>query len=110
MMDESKSVEKAAERFAERFRTTKEEIGRFIVGQDEIDEDIFSTIAKDLKLDVKKFDKCLDSGTHADEVEADLQYGVELGVTGTPGSFLNGVALGGALPYADLKSLIEELL
>jgi MoxR-like ATPase len=35
-MNESKSVEKAAEQFAERFRAIKEEIGRFIVGQDEI--------------------------------------------------------------------------
>lgn len=35
-MDKNKSVEKSAEQFAERFQAIKAEIGRFIVGQDEV--------------------------------------------------------------------------
>lgn len=78
--------------------------------QADIDNDIFGKIAKDLGLNTNKFNECLDSGKYTDKVEADYQSGVEIGVSGTPGSFINGNSLGGALPYEDLKLEIEELL
>lgn len=66
--------------------------------------------AVNLGLKTDKFNECLDSGKYADFVEQHLQSGIAAGVTGTPGSFLNGQALGGAVPYSSLKAQIEVLL
>ena len=78
--------------------------------QADIDEEIFAKLAKDLKLDVGKFNKCLDSGKYTDKVESDYQSGVDIEVAGTPGAFINGTRLKGAVPYAELEGEIEELL
>ncbi|MDP2664753.1 MAG: DsbA family protein [bacterium] len=75
-----------------------------------LDLALLPQIAKDLGLDEAAFKSCLDSGKYADRVEADYQQGVQAGVTGTPGSFVNGVPVKGAVPYAVLKSAIEEEL
>jgi protein-disulfide isomerase len=66
--------------------------------------------AKDLSLDQGKFDKCLDSGDKAKIVEANKKAGEQVGVTGTPAFFVNGVMLSGAQPYEEFKSLIDQEL
>ncbi|PJE58538.1 MAG: hypothetical protein COU81_00145 [Candidatus Portnoybacteria bacterium CG10_big_fil_rev_8_21_14_0_10_36_7] len=68
------------------------------------------TVATNLSLDINKFNNCLDSGKYANLVEQHLQAGITAGVTGTPGSFLNGQELGGAVPYASLQAQVEALL
>ena len=73
-------------------------------------DDYFKKAAKDIKLDANKFNTCLTSGKYKDKVAADLEEGANYGVTGTPGSFLNGEELGGAVPYEQLKAEIEKLL
>jgi len=78
--------------------------------QKDIDEEIFAKLAKDLKLDVNKFNKCMTSGKYTDKVESDYQSGVDIEVAGTPGAFINGARLKGAVPYAELEKEIEELL
>ncbi len=49
--------------------------------------DMFKQIAKDLKLDSKKFDSCLDKGTTA-EIDNDLSEGSNAGISGTPGFYV----------------------
>jgi protein-disulfide isomerase len=66
--------------------------------------------AKDLKLDAGKFDKCLDSGDKAKLVEANKKAGEQVGVTGTPAFFVNGVMLSGAQPFEEFKSVIDQEL
>lgn len=61
--------------------------------------DTFKTFAKKLGLKSKQFNDCLEKHKYADEVKKDLKDGSELGVNGTPGFFINGKALSGALPY-----------
>ena len=73
-------------------------------------DDYFEKAAKDIKLDANKFNTCLTSGKYKDKVAADLEEGANYGVTGTPGSFLNGEELGGAVPYEQLKAEIDKLL
>jgi protein-disulfide isomerase len=63
-----------------------------------------------LSLDTAKFDQCLDSGTHAERIKQDLREGTEVGVTGTPAIFINGRAMSGAVPFADLAKIIREEL
>lgn len=57
-----------------------------------------------------KFDTCLDSGEFADEVQAGLTYGSSLGISGTPGFFINGIPLSGAQPYSAFKQIIDAEL
>jgi predicted DsbA family dithiol-disulfide isomerase len=56
--------------------------------------------ARRLGLDQREFDRCLDSGRHAELVQQDLEAGQRVGVTGTPALFVNGVRLeGGAVSF-----------
>ncbi len=66
--------------------------------------------AKDLKLDKKKFEACLDSGEKAEIVTAEAAEGAALGVQGTPGFFINGRFLGGAFPFEVFKEIIDKEL
>jgi protein-disulfide isomerase len=72
--------------------------------------DIFKGYAGQLGLDQAAFDQCLDSDTHAAAVEANLQQGVEFGVRGTPGFFVNRTPLPGAYPIEAFQQLIEQAL
>ena len=63
--------------------------------------------ARTLELDAVQFDFCLDSGKIKPSVEEDLQAGAKAGVNGTPGFFINGIFLNGALPAADFEKIID---
>jgi len=78
--------------------------------QNALDVASLKKYAKQLNLDSTKFDSCLDSGVKASVVSADFQQGVNVGVTGTPTFFLNGVRVCGAQPYAVFKQVIDALL
>ncbi|MBU1907559.1 DsbA family protein, partial [Patescibacteria group bacterium] len=67
-------------------------------------------VAKSLKLDSAKFDACLDSGATAAKVAQDAQEGEASGIQGTPGTFVNGQLVEGAVPYATLKAVIDAQL
>lgn len=73
-----------------------------------ISVDNLKKIAKDLKLNSGKFDKCLDSGEKKTLVEKDTAYGQTLGVQGTPGFFINGQFLAGAFPFPLFKEIIDK--
>jgi len=66
--------------------------------------------AKTLGLDSTTFDDCLDSGKHADQVEADLEAGLAAGVSGTPALFINGRFLSGAQAYDEIAKVIDDEL
>lgn len=66
--------------------------------------------AADLGLDKAKFTSCLTSHKYADKVTQDLNEGQAAGVNGTPTTFVNGVAIVGAVPYAQLKAAIDAAL
>ena len=70
----------------------------------------FKRSAEQLKLDLKSFGQCLDSGKHHAAVEADVQEGARLGVTGTPTFFINGRILVGAQPLESFRKIIEAEL
>lgn len=66
--------------------------------------------AQELKLNTKNFDKCLTSGKYTKMVEQSIQTGSNVGVSGTPAYFINGIMLSGALPYEAFKETIESEL
>jgi predicted DsbA family dithiol-disulfide isomerase len=46
--------------------------------------------AEALSLDVGKFDKCMEDGTHGESIRASMKEAQKVGITGTPG-FVLGV-------------------
>jgi len=70
----------------------------------------FKRSAEHLKLELKSFGQCLDTGKHRAAVEADVQEGARLGITGTPTFFINGRILVGAQPLENFRKIIEAEL
>jgi len=63
--------------------------------------------AKELKLNTKDFNKCLDDGEKAQKVKDDISYAETLGVSGTPAFFVNGHLISGAQPYTVFQLAID---
>jgi protein-disulfide isomerase len=66
--------------------------------------------ARALGLDLARFKAALDSGKQRPAVLADARQGAEVGVTGTPAFFINGILLSGAQPYETFKAVIDGQL
>lgn len=66
--------------------------------------------AKEVRLDVKEFDRCLGSGKFKAVVQQDLMDGARLGITGTPTFFINGREISGNQPLATFEAIIDEEL
>ena len=90
-----------------------EEQGKFweyhdqLFSSSKLDHDALLDYARTLKLDDKQFDSCLTSEKYKAEIEQDLQDGMHAGITGTPGFFINGVALSGSQPEDSFAKLID---
>jgi protein-disulfide isomerase len=59
---------------------------------------------------VAKFDACVAAGTHKAAVQADIDEGRKLGVTGTPAFFINGRLVSGAQPFEHFARIIDDEL
>lgn len=66
--------------------------------------------ARELKLNVAAFSKCLDSGRYKEKVEGETTVAASLGARGTPTFFVNERLLVGAQPFEVFQSVIEEEL
>lgn len=73
-------------------------------------EEAYLKYAADLNLDVEAFTECLTSRRHQEFVEKDRQFAKNLGVTGTPTFFINGLAIVGAQPLQVFKQVIDQEL
>lgn len=84
---------------------------KLFANQEQLGIDNFKKWAKELNLDSKKFDGCLDSGKYSEKVKKDLAEGQSKGVEGTPATFVNGKFIeGGALPFDSFKPIIDSEL
>ncbi len=61
-------------------------------------------------LDMKAFDACVASGKGDPIVQAHIDEGQHYGVSGTPGFFVNGRLLSGAVPLSAFSEIIDEEL
>jgi protein-disulfide isomerase len=81
----------------------------------------FRRLAEELRLDLSRFQACLESGRYAARIRRDLAEGNRLGITGTP-TFLLGITpssgssvrvlkiIRGAKSFSDFQQAIEEVL
>ena len=84
----------------------------------QLSTDYIRKTAADLKLDMKAFAACSTTSKYDDEINAELEEGARLGVTGTPTfvmgrttpTAVEGPILIGALPYARFDATLKELL
>ncbi|MGH9804970.1 MAG: thioredoxin domain-containing protein [Candidatus Acidiferrales bacterium] len=61
-------------------------------------------------LDPAKFNECLESGRTRAAIEADVEEGQRLGLTGTPAFLINGRMLSGAQPIEKFAEVIDQEL
>ncbi|QQG46497.1 MAG: DsbA family protein [Candidatus Niyogibacteria bacterium] len=68
------------------------------------------SFAANLGLESQKFNECLDSEKYLSAVQDESALGRQLGVSGTPSSFINGRHITGALPLSSFEAVIQEEL
>ena len=66
--------------------------------------------AREIGLDVKAFDQCLDSGKYFQKVKKETGVALSLGARGTPVFLINGVMVVGAHPFESFQEIIEDEL
>ena len=80
---------------------------------------IMLQIAKELRLKIDPFTKCMDSQKHIEAILADRDMAVKLGFHGTPGflvvktdgrRFSDPTLIPGALPYGRFSAAIDKLI
>jgi protein-disulfide isomerase len=80
--------------------------------------DYITKTAADLKLDTKAFASCIASTKFDAEIQADMQEGTRIGVTGTPtfvlgrttAASVEGPVVVGALPYVTFDTKLKDLI
>lgn len=110
------SIHPRAQRSAEAAQCAREQ-GKFweyhdalFANQNQLEDSHLTEYARTLGLDIQSFEQCLASNKYTASVQADLTYGTQLGVSGTPAFFINGRLLSGAQPFEAFQAIIEEEL
>jgi protein-disulfide isomerase len=78
--------------------------------QQQLNLDAYKQYARELKLDVPRFEKDLADLTNKKQIDQDKAEAQALGLTGTPSFFVNGRFLNGAKPFEDFAKLINAEL
>lgn len=77
--------------------------------QAKLGDELYVQIAKDLKLNVDKFNKDRASQEAEKEINAEMKQAQDIGISGTPGFLLNGVKILGAYPVDHFEKVMKEL-
>jgi protein-disulfide isomerase len=72
--------------------------------------ELLEQVAEEVGLNVTRFQRDRDDPATAARVDADMEQGASLGVTGTPAFFINGYGLRGAQPIDKFAALIDREL
>ena len=93
---------------------------RLFANQNALSPEVLIKHAEAIGADATQFKECLDSGKQAAQIRAAMAEGEKAGITGTPGFLFGFIEAGGkvkatkeipgAVPYANFKATIDELL
>lgn len=83
---------------------------KVFANQAKMDKETYMQYAKELGLDVKKFEDSINAKRGQPVIDADLAEGKSLGVSGTPGFFVNGKFMSGAQPFKGFADAINAEL
>ena len=81
-----------------------------LFGGELLGTNVYLQYARDLSLEVTSFEACLNSRKYQDEIQADSDFALNLGVRSTPTFFINGLAIVGAQPLDVFKQVIDQEL
>jgi protein-disulfide isomerase len=83
---------------------------RLFANQDKLGPDDLKQHAKDLELDMSRFETDLLNVDGKKKIDADVAEAGALSLSGTPGFFINGRFLSGAQPFETFAKIIDEEL
>lgn len=75
-----------------------------------LSDDLYASLASDIGLDTAAFESCMTQHKYKADIEADMQFAVDLGVQSTPTFFINGLAVVGAQPLEVFQQVIDDEL
>jgi len=83
--------------------------------QDSLGDALYASLAKQVGVNASDFQDCYTSRKYQAKITADQTGGAQAGVTGTPGSFIVGAdgsttLVPGAIPYEQLKAMVDQML
>lgn len=76
---------------------------------DQLEDKKLRKYAKEIGLDLERFDREMDSGSYAEQILEDRYFSLTHGITGTPTTFINDVryAMNGVELIAVVKAILE---
>ena len=77
--------------------------------QGKLGDELYVQIAKELSLNIDKFNKDRTSEDAEKKIQADMKEGQAIGIQGTPGFVLNGIKILGAYPIDHFEKIISRL-
>ena len=94
----------------QRIQEKARELGKGAQGMREADvqQAVFVALAAEEGLDADRVRQDLAAGRFRDRVAREAREAASLGVTGTPGSFINGRYFAGAYPFESFKAEVEK--
>ncbi|GIW67368.1 MAG: hypothetical protein KatS3mg096_236 [Candidatus Parcubacteria bacterium] len=87
----------------------KEAFKKFMTGEEIAKKEILIKLAQELNLDLTSFERCLNDNKYVQDVQNDTQYGISIGVQGTPTFFINGQKIEG-VNIPQIQSTLNKLL
>jgi protein-disulfide isomerase len=83
---------------------------RLFASQRELSPDAYERFAKEIGLDVRRFQESVRSGRARPRIQEDQRLASRIGAEATPTLFVNGERIEGAVPFATLKAVIDRKL
>ena len=83
---------------------------KLFASQRELSPETYERIAREIGLDVKRFQESTRSGRFRGRIQSDQQLASRVGANGTPTMFVNGEKVAGAVPFGTLKAVIDRKL
>jgi protein-disulfide isomerase len=77
--------------------------------QPELKEELYIAIAKNLNLDLDKFNRDRNSPAAQAAIQKDIEIAIKLGIEGTPFFILEGETFSGALELAEMEALLAKV-
>ena len=83
---------------------------RLFSSQRELSPETYERIAREIGLDVRRFQEATRSGRALGRIQDDQRLAARVGANGTPTMFVNGEKVEGAVPFGTLKAVIDRKL
>jgi protein-disulfide isomerase len=83
---------------------------KIFANQGGMSEEKYLVYAQEIGLELERFKEDVSSAKVKQRIEADKRQAGALGVTGTPGFFINGRFVAGAKPFSEFKKMIDAAL